>query len=77
MSDQKGKKGRKVSEQKGKKGRKVSDQKGQQVSEEDVRESAEKQFEYWLRLGKPLWMMSQRYGLGILVVLPKEVTETR
>ena len=73
----KGKKGRKVSEQKGKKGRKVSDQKGQQVSEEDVRESAEKQFEYWLRLGKPLWMMSQRYGLGILVVLPKEVTETR
>ena len=55
----------------------MSDQKGQQVSEEDVRESAEKQFEYWLRLGKPLWMMSQRYGLGILVVLPKEVTEIR
>lgn len=66
----KGKKG-------GKKGRKVSDQKSQQVSEEDVRESAEKTFEYWIRLGRPLWRMSRRYGLGILVVLPKEVTETR
>jgi hypothetical protein len=41
-------------EKKGKKGKKVSDQKGQQVSEEEVREKAEKAFEYWLRLGKPL-----------------------
>jgi myosin heavy subunit len=62
---------------KGKKGRKVSDQKGQQVSEEEVRERAEKTFEYWIRLGKPLWRISERYGLSILVVLPKEVTETR
>jgi myosin heavy subunit len=61
---------------KGKRGKKVSDQKGQQVSEEEVREKAEKAFEYWLRLGKPLWRMSKRYGLSILVLLPKEVTES-
>lgn len=55
----------------------MSDQKGQQVSEKEVRERAKKTFEYWIRLGKPLWRMSERYGLSILVVLPKEVTETR
>jgi hypothetical protein len=71
----KGKKGKKA--KKGKKGRKVSDQKGHQVSEEEVREKAEDTFEYWIRLGKPLWRMSQCYGLPILVILPKEVTETR
>ncbi|KAH0563164.1 hypothetical protein GP486_002272 [Trichoglossum hirsutum] len=62
---------------KGKKGKKVSDQKGQQVGEEVVRVRAEKRFEYFLRLGKPLWRMSECYGLSILAVLPKEVTETR
>ncbi len=54
----------------------MSDQKGQQVSEEEVREKAEKTLEYWLRLGKPLWRMSKSYGLSILVLLPKEVTES-
>jgi hypothetical protein len=46
------------------------------VSAEDVREKAEKRFEYWTRIGKPLLRMSQRYGAGILLVLPKELTET-
>lgn len=55
----------------------MSDPKGQQVSEEDVRKSVEKKFEYWIRLGTPLWRMSERHGLAILVVLPKEVTESR
>jgi hypothetical protein len=62
---------------KGKKGRQVSGQKGQQTSEEEVRKKAENAFQYWIRLGKPLWRMSQCYGLPILVVLPKEVTEKR
>jgi hypothetical protein len=47
---QKGKKGKKV-----KKGKQMSDQKGQQVSGADVREKAEKRFDYFIRLGKPLW----------------------
>jgi hypothetical protein len=55
----------------------VSDQKSEQVSGEEVREKAEKRFEYFIRLGKPLWKMSERYGLSILAVLPKEVTEAR
>ncbi|KAG9230474.1 hypothetical protein BJ875DRAFT_444987 [Amylocarpus encephaloides] len=59
-----------------KKGRKVSDTKARELSEQKVREKAEKKFEYYMRLGKPLWRMSQRYGLGILLVLLKEVTET-
>jgi hypothetical protein len=70
-----GKKGRKGKRARKKRARKVSDQKGQQVSGEEVRESSKKTLEYWLRLGKPLWRMSQCYGLGILVVLPKVVTE--
>ena len=60
-----------------KKGKKVSNQKGEQLSEQEVREQAESTFDYWIRLGKPLWRFSQRYGRPILVVLPKEVTETR
>ena len=60
-----------------KKGKTVSDQKGQQVSGEEVREKAEKRFEYFIRLGKPLWKMSECYGLSILAILPKEVTEAR
>ncbi|KUJ06914.1 uncharacterized protein LY89DRAFT_743550 [Mollisia scopiformis] len=68
----KGKKARKR-----KKGKKVRDQKGRQVSGEEVREKAEKRFEYFIRLGKPLWKMSECYGLSVLAILPKEVTETR
>lgn len=68
---------------KGKKARKrrrdgqVSSQKGQQVSEGEVRERAEKTFEYWIRLGKPLFKMFQRYGVAMALVLPKELTEAR
>jgi myosin heavy subunit len=69
---QKGKKGKKV-----KKGKQMSDQKGQQVSGADVREKAEKRFDYFIRLGKPLWKMSECYGLSVLAILPKEVTEAR
>ena len=47
------------------------------MSGEEIRQSAEKTFEYWNRLGKPLWAMSERYGLPLLTVLPKELTESR
>ena len=59
------------------KGKKVSKRKGEQLSEQKVRQQAEGAFDYWIRLGKPLWIMSQRFGPPILAVLPKEVTETR
>ena len=68
----KGKQGRK-----GKKGRKVSDQKDEQMSEQEARKQADGTFDYWIRIGKPLCEMSRRYGLPVLLVLPKEVTEKR
>jgi myosin heavy subunit len=76
----KGEKGNK--RKKGEKGNKrkkgkVTNQKDEQLSEQEVRKKAERKLEYWLRLTKPLWTMSKRYGLPILVVIPQEITETR
>ena len=75
------KKGEKTKRKKGekgkKKGKKMNKRKGEQLGEQEVRQQAEGAFDYWIRLGKPLWKMSQRYGPPILALLPKEVTETR
>tara|TARA_R110002060_G_scaffold50670_1_gene61570 strand:- start:2124 stop:2504 length:381 start_codon:yes stop_codon:yes gene_type:complete len=74
----KGKKsGKGKKREKGKKRRKGSSQTGEQLSPEEVRAQAEDRFEYWIRLGSPLWEWSQKYGLAILVILPKEVTNSR
>ncbi|KAG0644963.1 Type V myosin heavy chain MYO2 [Hyphodiscus hymeniophilus] len=67
---------RKKGEKGNAKSKKVSKTKGEQLSEQEMRQQAEGAFDYWIRLGKPLWIMSQRYGAPILAVLPKEVTET-
>jgi hypothetical protein len=49
----------------------------EEVSGEEIYKRVEKRFEYFIRLGKPLWKMSKGYGLSILTILPKEVIETR
>ena len=61
-----------------KKGKQVSKkEKCKQVSrkEECPREAAKRTLEYWIRLGEPLVRMAQRFGHGILLLLPKELTD--
>ena len=43
----------------------------------EVYEKAEKRFDYFIRLGKPLWKMSECYGLSVLAILLKEVIKAR
>ena len=47
------------------------------MSGKEVREKAEKRFDYFIRVRKPLWKMSEYYGLSILAILLKEVIEAR
>jgi len=51
--------------------------KGKQLSEKEksLREKAKQKLEYWIRLGKPLARMVQRFGSGILLLLPKKLTD--
>jgi hypothetical protein len=41
------------------------------------RAKAKETLQYWLRLGKPLWRITQGFGYGILLLLPDDVTEAR
>ena len=39
------------------------------------RKKAKEKLEYWLSLGELLAMMAQRYGIGIILLLPKKLTD--
>ena len=39
------------------------------------REAAKRRVEYWIQLGKPLMKMVQRFGYGILLLLPGDITD--
>ncbi|KAL5325416.1 hypothetical protein ACEPPN_006541 [Leptodophora sp. 'Broadleaf-Isolate-01'] len=78
----KGKKGKgrkgKGRKGKGKKGTEVSEEVSKQEEERKVkRRKAKKRLDYWKRLGEPLWRMVERFGSGILVRLPADITKTR
>lgn len=73
-------KGRRLSERKGKKrkGKQVSKEERKQVSEQEKkRKKAVRKVEYWKRLGMGLLGPVQCYGHGILILLSKDLTETR
>jgi hypothetical protein len=55
----------------------VSTKKGKQMSkrEKGPREKAKECLEYWIRLGEPLARMVQRFGHGILLLLPEKLTD--
>jgi hypothetical protein len=40
------------------------------------REKAKTTFKYWIQLGEPLAKMAQRFGVGILLRLPTNLTDT-
>jgi hypothetical protein len=42
---------------------------------DNPRERAKRTFEYWIRLGLPLMRMAQRFGIGILLLLPEDLTD--
>jgi hypothetical protein len=55
-----------------------SDGGGKQEEEgKKQRAKAKEAFQYWLRLGEPLWRITQSFGHGILLLLPDDVTEAR
>jgi hypothetical protein len=57
----------------------VSEEKGKQVSQEEgcPRDAAKRTLEYWIRLGEPLVRMAQRFGHGIMLLLPENPTDKR
>lgn len=40
-----------------------------------LRQQAKNKLEYWVSLGEPLVMLARRYGVGVLAVLPKKMTD--
>jgi hypothetical protein len=52
---------------------------GKEVSLEDKcpREAAKRTLEYWIRLGEPLLKMVERFGHGILLLLPEDLTDKK
>jgi hypothetical protein len=51
--------------------------KGMQMIEEEKspRLKAKAKLDYWIRLGEPLARMAERFGHGILLLLPKKLTD--
>jgi myosin heavy subunit len=68
---------------KGKKGEEVSEEQRKQEKESEKerkkkRNQAKRTLDYWTKgLGEPLWRMTERFGYGILLRLPADVTESR
>jgi myosin heavy subunit len=65
---------------KGEKGKEVAseEQKKQEEERRKKRNQAKKTLDYWTKgLGEPLWRMTERFGYGILLRLPADVTESR
>ncbi|KFZ18895.1 hypothetical protein V501_00950 [Pseudogymnoascus sp. VKM F-4519 (FW-2642)] len=58
-------------------GKQLSKEEGNQLlkGESGSREKAKEKLEYWMSLGEPLAMMAQRYGIGIILLLPKKLTD--
>jgi hypothetical protein len=58
-------------------GKQQSKEKGKQVSKKGngPRKKAKEKLEYWLSLGELLAMMAQRYGIGMILLLPKKLTD--
>jgi hypothetical protein len=56
-----------------------SQKKGNQLSQKEgcPREAAKRTLEYWIRLGEPLVRMAQRFGHGILLLLPENLTDKK
>jgi hypothetical protein len=67
----------------GKKGEEVSEEQRKQEKESEKerkkkRNQAKRTLDYWTKgLGEPLWRMTERFGYGILLRLPADVTESR
>ena len=55
----------------------MSNEKDKQASPKKgyPREAAKRKVEYWIQLGKPLLKMVQRFGHGILLFLPENLTD--
>lgn len=45
--------------------------------ENGLQEEAKKKLNYWIQLEEPLAMMAQRYGIAIMLLLPKKLTEKK
>ena len=50
--------------------------KGKKGMQNNPREEAKNTFKYWIQLGKPLAKMAQRFGVGVLLRLPTDLTDT-
>ena len=44
-------------------------------SQREARKAAENTFKHWIRLGERCAALINRFGLGILVVLPEDITD--
>jgi len=62
-----------------KKDKQVSNEKNKQASQTKgcPQEAAKRKLEYWIQLGKPLLKMVQRFGHGILLFLPENLTDKK
>jgi hypothetical protein len=47
----------------------------QVIEDKGPREDAKKKFDYWIQLGEPLAAMAQRYGIALVALLPKTLTD--
>jgi hypothetical protein len=58
-------------------GKQLSKEEGKQLlkGENGLQEKGKEKLEYWMSLGEPLAMMAQRYGIGIILLLPKKLTD--
>jgi hypothetical protein len=53
--------------------------KGKEMGQKEgyPRDTAKRTLRYWIRLGEPLLGMVQRFGHGILLLLPKDLTDKK
>lgn len=58
-------------------GKQQSKKKGKQLSKKEIdpRKKAKGKLEYWLKLGRFLAKIAKRYGVGIILLLPKKLTD--
>jgi hypothetical protein len=47
----------------------------QVIKDKGPREDAKKKFDYWIQLGEPLAAMAQCYGIALVALLPKTLTD--
>jgi hypothetical protein len=49
----------------------------QVIEEKGPREDAKKFFDYWIQLREPVAAMAQRYGIALVALLPKTLTDKK